>query len=297
MKNFMEVLQAASKAGPKILSVAVAQDEDVLVAVKAAVDNGIVQPILVGEKNKIIQIAEKIDFSLEGIEIVDILDLREATFKAVKLVSSGRADILMKGMVDTSVVLSAVLDKAIGLRTEKTLSHVAVLFVETYHKMLLVTDAAINIEPDLNKKKEILENAVGFAHSLGISNPKCAVICVKETVSQALKHTVDAGHLVDMNESGEIKGCIVGGPFALDNAISKEAAEHKGITHVVAGDADILLMPQIEAGNVLYKSLTFLAKADSAGLVLGARAPIVLTSRADNVVAKLNSIALASLHV
>jgi phosphate butyryltransferase len=234
---------------------------------------------------------------LEGIEIVDILDLREATFKAVELVSSGRADILMKGMVDTSVVLSAVLDKAIGLRTEKTLSHVAVLFVETYHKMLLVTDAAINIEPDLNKKKEILENAVGFAHSLGISNPKCAVICVKETVSQALKHTVDAGHLVDMNESGEIKGCIVGGPFALDNAISREAAEHKGITHVVAGDADILLMPQIEAGNVLYKSLTFLAKADSAGLVLGAKAPIVLTSRADNVVAKLNSIALASLHV
>lgn len=297
MRNFKEVLQAASKAGPKILSVAVAQDEDVLVAVKAAVDNGIVQPILVGEKNKIIQIAEKIDFSLEGIEIVDILDLREATFKAVKLVSSGRADILMKGMVDTSVVLSAVLDKAIGLRTEKTLSHVAVLFVETYHKMLLVTDAAINIEPDLNKKKEILENAVGFAHSLGILNPKCAVICVKETVSQALRHTVDAGHLVAMNESGEIKGCIVGGPFALDNAISKEAAEHKGITHVVAGDADILLMPQIEAGNVLYKSLTFLAKADSAGLVLGARAPIVLTSRADNVVAKLNSIALASLHV
>jgi phosphate butyryltransferase len=234
---------------------------------------------------------------LEGIEIVDILDLREATFKAVELVSSGRADILMKGMVDTSVVLSAVLDKAIGLRTEKTLSHVAVLFVDTYHKMLMVTDAAINIEPDLAKKKEILENAVGFAHSLGISNPKCAVICVKETVSQALKHTVDAGHLVDMNESGEIKGCIVGGPFALDNAISKEAAEHKGIAHVVAGDADILLMPQIEAGNVLYKSLTFLAKADSAGLVLGAKAPIVLTSRADNVVAKLNSIALASLHV
>lgn len=297
MRNFKEVLQAASKAGPKILSVAVAQDEDVLEAVKAAVENGIVQPILVGEKNRIIQIAEEINFSLEGIEVIDILDLKEASLKAVELVSSGRAHILMKGMVDTSIILSAVLDKTVGLRTEKTLSHVAVFFVETYHKMLLVTDAAINIEPDLNKKKEILENAVGFAHSLGIANPKCAVISVKETVNQALRHTVDAGHLVDMNESGEIQGCIVGGPFALDNAISKEAAEHKGITHVVAGDADILLMPQIEAGNVLYKSLTFLAKADSAGLVLGARAPIVLTSRADNVVAKLNSIALASLHV
>ncbi|MDP3385965.1 MAG: phosphate butyryltransferase [Eubacteriales bacterium] len=296
MRNFEEVITAARKAGPKILSVAVAQDEDVLTAVKVAVNNGIVRPILVGNKSKIIEIAKEIDFSLASIEIIDILDLKEAALKAVELVSSGRAQILMKGMVDTSVVLSAALDKAVGLRTTKTLSHIAVFFVSTYHKMLMVTDAAINIEPDLNKKREILENAVGFAHSLGIANPKCAVICVKETVSQAMRHTVEAGQLVDMNESGEIKGCMVGGPFALDNAISKEAAEHKGIKHAVAGDADILLMPQIEAGNVLYKSLTFLANADSAGLVLGASAPIVLTSRADNVVAKLNSIALASLH-
>ncbi|MBV1759300.1 MAG: phosphate butyryltransferase [Dethiosulfatibacter sp.] len=296
MRNFKEVIEAARKAGPKILSVAVAQDEDVLKAVKAAVDNGIVKPILVGEKNKITQIAQEIGFSLEDIEIVNVLDKREATFKAVELVSSGRAHIFMKGMVDTSVVLSAALDKEVGLRTGKTLSHVAVFFLETYHKMLLVTDAAINIAPDLNKKKEILENAVDFAHSLGLANPKCAVICVKESVSPAMIHTVEAGKLVDMNESGEIQGCIVGGPFALDNAISKEAADHKGIKHTVAGDADILLMPQIEAGNVLYKSLTFLANADSAGLVLGARAPIVLTSRADTDVAKLNSIALASLH-
>lgn len=296
MRNFKEVIEAARKAGPKILSVAVAQDEDVLKAVKAAVDNGIVKPILVGEKSKITQIAQEIGFSLEDIEIIDVLDLREATFKAVELVSTGRAHILMKGMVDTSVVLSAALDKEIGLRTGKTLSHVAVFFLETYHKMLLVTDAAINIAPDLDKKKEILENAVDFAHSLGLANPKCAVICVKESVSPAMIHTVEAGQLVDMNESGEIKGCIVGGPFALDNAISKEAADHKGIKHAVAGDADILLMPQIEAGNVLYKSLTFLANADSAGLVLGASAPIVLTSRADTDIAKLNSIALASLH-
>ncbi|HBH12887.1 MAG: Phosphotransbutyrylase [Clostridiales bacterium 38_11] len=297
MKNFKEVIEAARKAGPKILSVAVAQDEDVLKAVKAAVDNGIIIPILVGEKNKIIQIAQEIGFSLEGIEIIDVSDLRKATYEAVKLVSSGRAQIFMKGMVDTSVVLGAALDKSIGLRTGKILSHVAVFFLETYHKMLLVTDAAINIEPDLDKKKEILENAVDFAHSLGLANPKCAVICVKETVNPAMRHTVEAAQLVAMNESGEIRGCVVGGPFALDNAISKEAADHKGIKHVVAGDADILLMPQIEAGNVLYKSLTFLANADSAGLVLGASAPIVLTSRADTDVAKLNSIALASLHV
>ena len=296
MRNFKEVIEAARQAGPKTLSVAVAQDEDVLRAVKSAVESGIVKPILVGDKNKIVNIAKEIDFSLDGIEIIDILDLKEATLKAVALVSSGRAQILMKGMVDTSIVLSSVLDKVVGLRTGKTLSHIAVFFVPTYHKMLMVTDAAMNIEPDLNKKKEILQNAVEFAHSLGIANPKCAVICVKETISQSMRHTVEAGQLVDMNKAGEIEGCIDGGPFALDNAISKEAAEHKGIRHEVAGDADILLMPQIEAGNVLYKSLTFLANAESAGIVLGAGAPIVLTSRADNDVAKLNSIALASLH-
>ncbi len=154
----------------------------------------------------------------------------------------------------------------------------------------------MNIAPDLDKKKEILENSVEFAHSLGIEYPKCAIVCAKEKVNPAMIHTVDAGELVKLNEEGLIKGCLLGGPFALDNAISKEAAIHKGIDHEVAGDADILLMPALEAGNILYKALVFMSNSESAGVILGAVAPIVLTSRADSVVAKLNSIALAAIH-
>lgn len=296
MKNFGEIIKYAKSKGRKTLSVAVANDKGVLKAVKAAVEKDIIKPILVGNESEIREIAGEIGFELDNIEIIDIDDKKEASLKAVEMVSSKKADFLMKGLVDTSILLKAVLDKEIGLRTGKTLSHSAVFFVEKYHKMLIITDAAMNIAPDLEKKKEILENSVEFAHSLGIENPKCAVICAKEKVNKAMVHTVDAGELVKLNEEGKIDGCIVGGPFALDNAISKEAAEHKGIYHDVAGDADILLMPSIEAGNVLYKALAFLSNSESAGVILGAAAPIVLTSRADSEIAKLNSIALAAVH-
>ncbi len=297
MKDFNEVLKYAKIKGPKTLSVAAAHDEGVLKAVKAAaVDGGIVKAILVGDEEKIRNISKGIDYDLKDTEIINLKDVKEASYKAVELVSSKKADFVMKGLVDTATILKAVLDKEIGLRTGKTLSHCAVFFVEKYHKMLIVTDAAMNIAPDLAKKEEILENAVNFAHSLGIEVPKCAVICAKEKVNPAMIHTVDAGEMVKHNEEGIIKGCIVGGPFALDNAISKEAAVQKGISHEVAGDADILLMPTIEAGNVLYKALSFLSNSESAGVILGAAAPIVLTSRADTDIAKLNSIALASIH-
>jgi phosphate butyryltransferase len=296
MKDFNEVLKYAKIKGPKTLSVAAAHDEGVLKAVKAAVDGGIVKAILVGDEEKIRNISKGIDYDLKDTEIINLKDVKEASYKAVELVSSKKADFVMKGLVDTATILKAVLDKEIGLRTGKTLSHCAVFFVEKYHKMLIVTDAAMNIAPDLAKKEEILENAVNFAHSLGIEVPKCAVICAKEKVNPAMFHTVDAGEMVKHYEEGLIKGCIVGGPFALDNAISKEAAVQKGISHEVAGDADILLMPNIEAGNVLYKALSFLSNSESAGVILGAAAPIVLTSRADTDIAKLNSIALASIH-
>lgn len=296
MKDFNEVLKYAKIKGPKTLSVAAAHDEGVLKAVKAAVDGGIVKAILVGDEEKIRNISKGIDYDLKDTEIINLKDVKEASYKAVELVSSKKADFVMKGLVDTATILKAVLDKEIGLRTGKTLSHCAVFFVEKYHKMLIVTDAAMNIAPDLAKKEEILENAVNFAHSLGIEVPKCAVICAKEKVNPAMIHTVDAGEMVKHYEEGLIKGCIVGGPFALDNAISKEAAVQKGISHEVAGDADILLMPTIEAGNVLYKALSFLSNSESAGVILGAAAPIVLTSRADTDIAKLNSIALASIH-
>ncbi|WP_069650818.1 phosphate butyryltransferase [Caloranaerobacter ferrireducens] len=295
IRGFEDVLRLAKERGPKTISVAAAQDKEVLIAVKEAKEMGIADAILVGDKEKITQIASEIGMNLDNFEVIDLKDLKEASRKAVELVSSGKAHMVMKGLVDTSIILKAVLDEEIGLRTGKVLSHVAVFDIETYDKILFVTDAAMNIAPNLEQKKQIIENAVFVAHSLDIENPKVAVICAKEKVNPKMPATVDAEKLEEMNKNGEITGCIVGGPFALDNAISKEAAKHKGIEHPVAGDADILLMPYIEAGNVLYKSLVFLSKAQNAGVIVGAKAPVVLTSRADSESAKLNSIALGVL--
>lgn len=294
-KSFKDLLELSQKKGPKKLAVAVAEDSDVLKAIKAAVELKIVIPILVGDKEKIENIAKEINFDLQNIEIIDEKDKVNASRTATQLVSSKKADILMKGLVDTATILKQVLDSEIGLRTDKVISHVAVFDMATYHKIFIVTDAAMNIAPDLNQKKEILENAVGLAKSLDIKMPKVAVLAAKESVSKKMPATIEAKELTDMNKNGEIKDCIVEGPLALDNAISKESARVKGIKSEVAGDADILLVPDIEAGNIFYKSLTFLGNAKSAGLIVGTTAPIVLTSRADNEEAKLNSIALAVL--
>ncbi|WP_425447603.1 phosphate butyryltransferase [Dethiothermospora halolimnae] len=295
IKTFNDVLNLAKERGPKTISVAVAQDKEVLLAVKNAVDKEIVKAILVGDSEKIREISEEINLDINGIDIVDEKDVTEASRKAVELVSSGKAHIVMKGLVDTSIILKAVLDKEIGLRTGKVLSHVAIFDTECYDKLLFVTDAAMNIAPTLEQKKEIIENAVYVAQSADINEPKVAAVCAKEKVNPKMPATVDAKELEEMNKKGEIEGCIVGGPFALDNAVSKEAAKHKGIDHPVAGDADIILVPTIETGNVLYKALNFLANSKSAGIIVGAKAPIVLTSRADSDEAKLNSIALGVL--
>lgn len=294
-KSFNDLLELAKQRGPKKMAVAVAQDKEVLSAVKNATELKIAEPILVGDKEKIEAIAKEINFNLQGIEIINEVDGTLAARIATELVSSGKANVLMKGLIDTSIIMKQVLDKEIGLRTSNIISHVAVFDVPTYHKVFIVTDAAMNIAPDLNQKKEIIQNAVGFARSLDIKLPKVAIIAAKEKVSPKMEATVHAKELTDMNINGEIKDCLVYGPLALDNAISKESAILKGIDSEVAGDADILLVPVIEAGNVLYKSLTILANAKSAGLILGTKAPIVLTSRADNEEAKLNSIALATL--
>lgn len=295
MKKFEEILKLAKKNGAKKISVAFAQDEEVLRAVKAAVNENICIPILVGDKEKIEEISKEIKFDLNNIEIIDEKDGNEAARKAVELVSSGKADIVMKGLIDTSIILKAVLDKEIGLRTGNILSHAAVFSIEKYHKLLIITDAAMNIAPNADEKRQILENTLKLAYSLGIENPKVAAICAKEKVSSKMQATVDAQELVNMQNEGKITGCIIEGPYALDNAISKESAQIKGIDGKVAGDADILLMPNIEAGNVLYKSLTYFSDSENAGIILGAKAPIVLTSRADSDIAKLNSIALAVL--
>lgn len=294
-KDFKALKELAIKKGTKKLSVAVAQDEDVLKSVMQAYKERIVEPLLVGDKEKIEEIAKMISFDISNIEIIDEKDITMAARKATELVSSGKASILMKGLVDTSIIMKQVLDKEIGLRTENVISHVAVFDIPTYHKVFIVTDAAMNIAPDLNQKKEILENAIELAHSLDITEPKVAVLAAKEKVGDKMPATVDAGKLVEMNLNGEIKGAIVAGPFALDNAVSKESAKIKGIDSPVAGDADIMLAPNIETGNVLYKALGFLGNAKHAGLIVGTKRPIVLTSRADSEEAKFNSIVLAAL--
>jgi len=295
IKNFDAILKIAKEKGPKILAVACAQDRDVLMAIENANNYGISNAILIGDKEKIQEICLKENIDISKYEVIDIKDNVEASAKAVELVSSGKADIVMKGLVDTAIILKAILNKETGLRTGNILSHVAVFEVKAYPKLLIVTDAAMNIAPDLNAKKQIIENSLYVSEALDINNAKVAVIAAKEKFNPKMIATVDAVELVKMNLNGELKDCIVGGPFAVDNAVSKEAAKIKGIDHPVAGDVDIMLCPTIEAGNVIYKTLTFLCDAKSAGIIVGAKAPIVVTSRADSEDAKLNSIALSVL--
>ena len=275
------------------LSVAVAQDAEVLLAVDAARRLGIATAVLVGDEEKIRSIASELNVDLSAYQIIHEADNVEACRKAVKLVRDKEADVVMKGIVDTSVILKAVLDKEIGLRQSPVLSHVAVFEVPGYDRLFYLTDAAMNIAPDLETKKHILNNAVQVAHALGHENPIAACLCAVEKVNPKMQATLDAAALVEANQSGEIAGCTVIGPLALDNAISVEAAHHKGITDPNAGHADILLVPAIEVGNVFYKSMVFMARAKNAGVIVGAKAPVVLTSRADSDETKLNSIALA----
>ena len=293
MKSFENLLKLAKNTEIKKIAVAAAQDDDVLKAIKSAVEENICIPILVGNKEKIIEISKEINFNLDNIQIIDEKDLQQAANIAVSLVSSGQAHIVMKRLIDTSIILKAVLDKEIGLRTVNILSHAAVFELDKYHKLLIVTDAAMNIAPDAEEKKQIIENTLSLCHSLNIEKPKVAVICAKEKVTDKMQATVDAQTLVQMNRGGKLNNCIVEGPFGLDNAISKEAAAIKGVNGEVCGDADILLMPNIEAGNVMYKALTYFSNSKNAGIILGAKAPIILTSRADSDETKLNSIALS----
>ncbi len=295
MRNIDDIIKFAKERGPKTISVACCQDEEVLIAVENGRKEHIVNAILIGDIDKTKKIAKNLNINLDNYELIDIKDMSEACLKAVELVSNGKADMVMKGLVDTSIILKAVLNKEVGLRTGNILSHVAVFDIEGYDRLFFITDAAMNLAPDVNGKKQIIENACSVARALDIEEPKVALICAKEKVNPKMKDTVEAKELEDMYLRGEIKNCVVGGPFALDNAISEDAARHKGMNHPVAGKADILVVPDIEAGNVLYKSITYFAKCENAGLIVGAKAPIILTSRADSDKTKLNSIALGVL--
>ncbi|WP_346937893.1 phosphate butyryltransferase [uncultured Clostridium sp.] len=295
IKTFDEVISKVKSQSMKKVAVAVAQDEPVLEAIRDAKKNGIADAILVGDKEEIIKIAETIGMNVDEYEIIDEKDVNKAAIETVKLVSSGRADMMMKGLVDTATFLRAVLNKEVGLRTGKQMSHIAVFEVPGYDRLLFVTDAAFNMYPELKEKIDIIKNAVQVAHALENVMPKVAPICAVEVVNPSMPATLDAANLSKMNERGQIKGCIIDGPLALDNALSKEAAAHKKISGPVAGEADILLMANIEAGNAVYKCLTYTTESKNGGLLMGAAAPVIVTSRADSPETKMNSIALASL--
>lgn len=294
-KNFDDLLSKLKVGKRKKLSVAVAQDEPVLEAVKAAKERGIADAILVGNKEEIEKIATKIDMDLSDFEIIHEEDIKKAALKAIELVSSGVADMVMKGLVDTATFLRSVLNKEIGLRTGNLMSHVAVFEIEGIDRLILLTDAAFNTYPDLKQKVQIINNSVMVAKSCGIENIKVAPICAVEVVNPDMPATVDAALLSKMSDRGQIKGCIVDGPLALDNALSEEAAHHKGITGSVAGRADILLLPNIDVANVMYKTLTYTSNTKNGGILVGASAPVILTSRTDSFETKVNSIALAAL--
>lgn len=293
-KNFDDLLQKINNCKKKKVAVAVAQDEPVLEAVKAAKERGIADAILVGDLEQIKEIANKIDMDISQYEIVDEPNVNKAALEAIKLVSSGKADMVMKGLVDTATFLRSVLNKEVGLRTGKVMSHVAVFEIEGIDRLILLTDAAFNTYPDLKAKTQMINNAVEVAHACGIELPKVAAVCPVEVVNPDMQSTVDASLLSKMNDRGQIKGCLVDGPLALDNALSEEAAHHKGITGEVAGKADILLLSNIETANVMYKTLTYTSKSRNGGLLVGTAAPVILTSRADSFETKVHSIALAA---
>jgi phosphotransacetylase len=255
----------------------------------------LIVPILVGPAARIAETARAAGVSLEGLEVIDVPHSQAAAEKAVELVRAGRAEVLMKGSLHTDELLSAIVSREKGLRTGRRISHVFLMDVPTYHKVLVITDAAINIAPVLEDKVDICQNAIDLAIDLGVARPKVAVLAAVETVNSKMPATLDAAALCKMAERGQIRGAVVDGPLAFDNAISEEAARTKGIESDVAGDPDILLAPDLEAGNILAKQLSFLANADGAGLVLGARVPVILTSRADSVRSRIASAAVAAL--
>ncbi|PLR68436.1 MULTISPECIES: phosphate butyryltransferase [Bacillaceae] len=291
--NLESLLEKAAQLENKTVAVASAEDSEVLEAVLEASERRLAEFILFGNKEEIEIMLQERNADVNKFHIKHARSGEQASEFAVKAVFHNEADVLMKGNVPTAVILKSVLNKEYGLRTGKILSHVAVFEVPGYERYTIVTDAAMNIAPDLEQKKQILENSVMVARKIGIDVPKVAPLAAVEVINPSMQATLDAAALSQMNKRGQIKHCIVDGPLALDNAVSFEAAEHKGIKSEVAGQADILLVPTIEVGNVLYKSLMYFAQAKVGAIIAGAKAPIVLTSRADSSESKLYSLALA----
>lgn len=294
-KSFDELIEKVNNCSMKTVSVAVAQDAAVLEAVAAAKERGIANAILVGDEAKIKEVAASINMDLSDYEIINEEDPMQAALKAVELVHNGNADMYMKGLIDTKSFLKSVLDKEVGLRTGKPLSHVCVFDVEGIDHLLFLTDVAFIPYPTLEDKVNIIENTVEICEACGVPNPKVAPLAAVEVVNPKMPATVDAGELTKMCEEGKITGCIVDGPLSLDLAICPEAAKHKGAEgRKIVGDADVLLFPDIHAGNLVYKAMVHTAKLKNGNIITGTKAPVILTSRSDECEVKVNSIALAS---
>jgi len=295
IRKFAELLLKVKEKEIKILAFAVPEDKEVMNAVKLAVEKNMIYPILIGCKNKIEKISRSVGLNNTDIEIVDVENDKEACKKAVKLTSSGKADLLMKGLIDTSLIMKEVLNKEYGLRKNRLISHIAMVESKVLGRLLFVTDGGMNIKPDLDERKEIIQNAINVTKKLDYENPKVAVLAAIEKVNSAMEETIEAAALSKMNDRGQIKGGIVDGPLAIDNALSEEAAKMKGILSPVAGKADILHVPEIVSGNILGKSSIYLANEKIAAIIGGTSSPVVLTSRANTADIKLVSIAAAVL--
>jgi phosphate acetyltransferase len=295
-RDLFAPLMAAARGLPPLAAAVVHPcSEAALQAAHEAALDGLIVPILVGPAGRLRVLAAGLGIDLSAYRVVDVPHSHAAAAAAVALVRAGEAELLMKGSLHTDELLAAVVDRELGLRTERRLSHVFLMDVPAYPKLLMITDAAINILPDLETKRDICQNAIDLARAIGLVRPKVAILAAVETVNPKMPSTIDAAALCKMADRDQITGGVLDGPLAMDNAISVEAARVKGIRSEVAGNPDILLMPDLEAGNILAKQLSFMAGADAAGVVIGARVPIVLTSRADNVRARLASCAVAVL--
>ncbi len=295
-KGFDALLAKIGECSVKKVSVANAQDDAVLEAVRAAKDKNIADAILVGDEDKIKEIAASKNINISDFEIIDVKDMIEAARVAVSLVHDGKADMYMKGLIDTKDFLKSVLDKEVGLRTGKPLSHVAVFEIEGYDRLLFLSDVAFIPYPTLEDKAGIIKNTVEVAHACGLECPKVAPVAAVEVVNPKMPATVEAAELAKMNEEGQITGCIVDGPLSLDLAIDPEAARHKGATgRKIVGDADVIIFPDIHAGNLVYKCLVHTANVKNGCILTGTKAPVILTSRSDEFETKVNSIALAAI--
>ncbi|MCR4851645.1 MAG: phosphate butyryltransferase [Lachnospiraceae bacterium] len=295
-KSFDELLQKAASIPMKKAAVCVSQDSAVIEAVRAAKDRKIADAILVGDADKTKEIAAELNIDISDFEMIDVKDVTEASLTAVKLVHDGVADLYMKGLIDTKGFLKSVLDKEVGLRTGKTLSHVCVFDVKGYDRLMFLTDVAFLPYPTLEDKVNIIKNTVEICEAMGVKNPKVAPLAAVEVVNPKMPATVEAEELHQMNLRGEITGCIVDGPLSMDLAIEPEAAKHKGATdRPIQGDADILLFPDIHAGNLVYKAMVHMADEVNGNILTGTAAPVVLTSRSDSMEVKVNSLAVAAL--